>query len=832
MDPQTSVDPHTPSKRPYPRPMVNICISFLCGIVYARFFPFEYTLAFVCLLFLLAVWWKLTRDIGPGENKRIHLRIFLCLTALIGALRMETLLRQWNERAKLVKEIADSGEHLFTGTIEEIRILRSGKASAVLANVRFEKRKRNQVFPGRVELYANTGKLASFLPGDQIQTRGQLVPIQGPSLPTGMNYQEYRFSHSIYGTISIDDDIHIVSIPSSSSFQIGRLRGFAYTALRRIHHLLPEISFRAPDDRNHDRQERLSLLSSICLGIRGGEPVDLQLALSTSGLAHVTSISGLHVSLILLVIAYALKGMGLKRKHAGAMTILLGIVYLLFTGARIPTLRAVMMAFVFIGQFFAQRKVDPLNSLALAACVLVLICPGELFLPSFQLSFTAVLFLILHRPMSQWLDERIRPRWLAWIPRSLLASFIVTAALFPFIVHYFHIWSWGAIPGNLLAIPIVGCLLPLTYFWIASSFLSLAALTNVLGYAVAYLVALLQGLIHFFSDKEMFWGILASPGFPLLLFPFLILLVLCREESLLIHWGAYRIRHYHAALALIALAVWIYSCPPIFQPLRVDCVSLGQGDCNIVCTPSGKTILVDGGPKPDDLENRRYSRLTEFLLAQGIRRIDLMVLTHPQSDHIGALGDVAAHFPVGLLIEGKTDCDSQVYQTFLQTIRQRRIPRKTVLAGDRIQIDPAVEIWTLHPTPESLATKDLNENSVVLRLQYHDFDLLLTGDIGKSVEKELCDRYENWAVDLLKVPHHGSRYSSSIEFLREIHPQFAIIETGRNSYGHPHEETQKRLHSIYAHILRTDRDGTVQLRTFGTGFRIHTTRSNHLYIHN
>ena len=645
MDPQPPITQNALSKRPYPRPMVNICLALLCGIVYARFFPFDFTLAFILLLFLLAVWWKLTRNADPGQSKWIHLRMLLCLTALIGGLRMETLLRQWSDRAKLAMEIADLGEHTFSGTIEEIRLQGKRPAVAILTGVRFEKWNRSRVFPGDVELRVSAEKLEPFRPGDEIQTQGRLVPIRGPSLPTGMNFQEYRFSQNVFGTVYIDETTPIVSVSSSSSFHVGRLRGLAYGALHRIRRLLPDAPAGTAEDQERDRRERLGLIASICLGIRGGEPADLKNALSVSGLAHVTSISGLHVSLILLVLAYALKGMGLKRKQAGAVSILFAVFYLIFTGARIPTLRAVMMAFIFIGQFFTQRRVEPLNSLALAACVLLLIHPGELFLPSYQLSFTAVLFLILHQPASQWIHERVRPQWLAWIPRGLLASFIVTAALSPFIVHYFHIWSWGAIPGNLLAIPIVGCLLPLTYLWIISSLFPLGALTSVLGYAAAYLVSFLQGLIHFFSDWEIFWGILASPGFPFLLFPILILLLFCREGTLLVQWGAYRIRNYHAALALIALAVPISIFLPFFQPLRVDFVSLGQGDCILIQTPSGKTILVDGGPKPEGLENRRFSRLTEFLLAEGIRQIDLMVLTHPQSDHIGALGMWRPIFP-------------------------------------------------------------------------------------------------------------------------------------------------------------------------------------------
>ena len=144
-------------------------------------------------------------------------------------------------------------------------------------------------------------------------------------------------------------------------------------------------------------------------------------------------------------------------------------------------------------------------------------------------------------------------------------------------------------------------------------------------------------------------------------------------------------------------------------------------------------------------------------------------------------------------------------------------------------------LWVLHPglaADEPYNSRvDINEYSVVILLEYKQFRALFTGDIGESTETRLCERYDRWDVDLLKVPHNGSRYSSSSRFLAEISPAYAVISLGRNPYNPPNEESYDRLYAVQAQVLRTDYDGTVRVQTYGDGYRLYTTRSNRLYIH-
>jgi len=798
------------------------------GIVYANTFPIGITYVLLAVLILVLGWITATRKglVPPGTTA--HWRVVLFIAALLGAARMEALHLVWHQRANAIHTLSRMGEQSVSGTVEEIRVYENGLASLFLSGVRMEKWSRQRTFPGRIEIRGSASQLAPFQPGDGLKTVGRVVPIRGPSVPTSFNRQDYRYSQNIFGSIYIAKDTAVTRLPSQ---QWSRFRGLAYAAIARIRQALPSES-RLPFMRDPvSRDEIAGLIGSMGYGIRSMMPAALSQGLQASGLAHITSISGLHVSLILFGVAYLLKQAGLTRKQAALFTAGLACLYVLIVGARLPTLRAALMAFVFLGSYFVQRRIDSLNSLAIAALLLLFLHPGELFLASFQLSFAAVLTLILFAPVQQkiWMMGYY-PQILKRSLQGIITSVAVVVGLAPFTIAYFNIWSWGAIFGNLIAIPVVGFLLPVTYVWSASMLLPFPPLTDILGQLTEWLACFLILIIRFFSDREIFYIILSYPGVTFSVLMFLAFVLLCRPAVKLWGDGAVSIRSYHLALIAIAVLCWRNVLFTPWTPLRIDFLSLGQGDCTVVHTPGGQTVMIDGGP-PRKTDSIRQPILVDYLRAQGISAIDAMVLTHPQSDHIGAMADVARHVPVSMLLEGTQEADTQYYKRFIQTMQTLHVPRKTVRTGDRIDLDHGVTLWVLSPDDSTIQKDcDVNEKSVVLLLQYQELDVLLTGDIGFVMEKELCDKYNRWDVDVLKVPHHGSQYAGSESFLQEIRPEFAVIPVGRNAYGHPHQEARDRLYAIGAHVLRTDYDGTIRLVSDGHDYRLYSTRSNRLYI--
>lgn len=823
---QTYLTQDIDTKHPIPRPMVGLGLAFMGGIVYGNTFPVNIVLVMFAVLIVVLGWMAAFRRGSIAPRSPIHWRLAIIVTALLGAVRMEMLHLSWHKQANTIEMLSLLDEQTVSGTVEEIRVYGDGSATVFISGVQIEKENRSRTVSSWFEIRGSATKLAAFEPGDRLETTGLIEPIRGPKVPTRFNGQDYRYSQNIFGCVYIENDTPVSRSPSA---RWSRVRGFAYNAVDRIRAALPDETQLPWTHVTAGCDEIAGLIASMGFGIRSILPMELSQSLQTSGLAHVTSISGLHVSLILFGIAMLLKRVGLTRKQAAIITAGLACWYVLMVGAQIPALRAVLMAFVFLGSYFIQRRADSLNSLAIAALILLLLHPGELFLASFQLSFAAVLVLILTAPLNvRIMKLKYYPRFLKWLLQGIVTSTAVVIGLAPFTVAYFGLWSWGAILGNLIVIPLVGVLLPVSYMWLMAMLLPFPPLTDVLGRSSEWLCCASIAVIRFFSG-HVFYTIVPFPGVAVCVLSFLAFVLMCRPGVKLWGDGVVSIRSYHVALILIAIVMWHKTLFAPWIPLRIDFLSLGQGDCTVIQTPSGNVMLIDGGAPPHP-KSQREPLLLDYLNAQGISTIDAMLVTHPEADHIGALGEVARKIPAGTIIEGTRQADSDYYKQFISTITTQGVSRQSVRAGDRIDLDTDVTLWVLSPDGATLASDSSpNEKSVVLLLQYKELDVLLTGDIGFEIEKQLCDRYDNWDVDTLKVPHHGSRFSSGERFLNETRPEFAVIQVGRNTYGHPHREAQARLSQAGAEVLRTDRDGTVRLTSDGQGYRIYTTRSDRLY---
>ncbi len=807
-----------------PRPLVGVCLAFLCGIVYARFFPCSIFLALIALLILCLSWFTIVRKGLIRPDSAFHWRMVLMLAALVGAVRMESLLQSWDNQLSLVAELSRMGDQEITGTVEETRIYNNQTGIVFLTNVKLAKWNRERILPGKLELRGSANKLGDFYPGDELRTTGRISPIRGPSVPTGFDSQTYRYSLNVFASSYLARDS---SISRTEPEGWSPIRGFAYGAMNDIQRKLSQDKSLSSES----IKQYTGLIASICYGIKSLTPQEIKASLSRSGLAHLTSISGLHVSMVLVVLMLLLKRMGLTRKQAAWITGAAAIFYVLLVGARIPTLRAVLMTFVILGSYFAERRIDSLNSLALAAIVLLLLYPGELFLPSFQLSFMAVFTLLLISPVNLYILRNFRFRPLQWFMQGCITSAAVITGLAPFTVSYFHLFSWGAIPGNLIAIPVVAFLLPISYAWSFSMMLPFSWLSGLLEQCAVWLCDLLLATINYFSQTVFYYEIPHIPVVCTILF-LGALILMSRPKLQLLEIYRIRIRAYHISLALIGSMIWLPMVYANFEPLRIDFAALGQGDCIIIRTPDKRTAIIDGGPSLRNQNPLQTPMLVKYLQSEGIDHIDAMFVTHPQSDHIGTLGDVAQHFPVSMLIEGSRESDIETYKKFEDVIEHNNIPRKLVHRGDYIKLGETTTLWVLHPEEQSSNIKqDVNEQSIVLLLMHRDLEALFTGDIGAKTEKMLCKEFDNWDIDVLKVPHHGSRYASSVEFLEETKPEFAIIQVGRNTYGHPHDEARYRLFDIGAHVLRNDYDGTIQLRYWNNDIRLYATRSNKLYIY-
>lgn len=250
--------------------------------------------------------------------------------------------------------------------------------------------------------------------------------------------------------------------------------------------------------------------------------------------------------------------------------------------------------------------------------------------------------------------------------------------------------------------------------------------------------------------------------------------------------------------------------------MNVHFIDVGQGDSILIQTPAKKTILVDGGsPKAGP-------KVVDYLKKLQIEKLDLMIATHPDIDHIGGLPHVMKSIQVNELIDSGKFYTTKTYFKYVNQIKQNNIPIVTATKGEYIHIDPALKIKVLNTYERR---KNNNQSSIVLKITYDDIDFLLMADVEKGQEKELQAEY-NLKADIVKIAHHGSRTSSSLEFLQEVNPKIALITySKKNKYGHPVQQVIENLNNINTLIYSTAVFGDIIIQTDGQNFFIIPTKS-------
>ncbi len=262
-------------------------------------------------------------------------------------------------------------------------------------------------------------------------------------------------------------------------------------------------------------------------------------------------------------------------------------------------------------------------------------------------------------------------------------------------------------------------------------------------------------------------------------------------------------------LLISFLAIWYFVFLPPVRDLKIVFCDVGQGDGTLLEFPDGKTALVDSGPDIKILEclgkNLPFYR----------RKIDLVFLSHPDADHVGGLNYVLNHYKVGRIIESGIGKNTKAYQSFADTVKAQQIPEIIALQGTEFDITSKTKAKVLLPASVSGSTS-LNNMSEILLLTYIKEEILFTGDMEKEEATQMASFYPKLQANLIKIPHHGSKYSLDERFYYQLAPKYAIISVGvKNRYGHPHKEVLDFLGKRGIEIFRTDQLGDITFETNG-----------------
>lgn len=662
----------------------------------------------------------------------------------------------------------------------------------------------------------------SLSPGEKIRFPARLKPFRNFMNPGAYDYVSSMKAKGFVCSAAVSDGRSIVPMGSGAMpFPYGTIETLKRPIRRLMHQNL------APEDD--------ALLSALILGERQDMNLSLREPFLQTGLGHILAVSGLHIGLVAWITFFFFKWLLTKsyrlmlsinvRKLAALLTCFPVVAYACLAGLHVSCQRAVIMALVFFASVILDREKDIWSTLALAALIILALEPAACFSISFQLSFGAVLGILwLTSPLMARIGSRSGSesgarRFFIRIAIYLLglASICIAAQVFllPVTVYYFHRISPVAVFANMTAIPFLG-------LWILPAGLLSALMLPASPYlAVVFLQIGATGLhgmmaiIRFWSQLPFssLWMVTPTPlemaMFYLLLFSLFffrrwvwikkVLIILCAVVFLDVGCGMY--------------SVWFQ------QRLRVTYLDVGQGNSALVEFPGGKRMLIDGGGFPGSTFDVGRNVVAPFLWQSRIRHIDYMVMSHPQADHMNGLVFIAEAFhPTEFWYNGD-QTESPVFKHLMGVLSSqgtRLLSPHDLRPGRNIS---GVDVSILYPDgsqdemPGEKRAVNLNDRSMVLKLTYHGESFLFPGDIEHQGEAVLLRRDpESIRSQVLLSPHHGSSTSASVMFLKEVAPKICIISCGKNRrFGFPHPITLQRLKAGRCLILRTDREGAIQI---------------------
>jgi competence protein ComEC len=589
-------------------------------------------------------------------------------------------------------------------------------------------------------------------------------------------------------------------------------------------------------------EPQASVGQAMLVGLREGIPDELNASFQRSGLTHILAISGMNIGIVLGLSIAISRGLFGRRNLYLLLPLAVLWLYALMAGMSPSVARAAVMGTVYLAALFFGRPNSALPGLGLAAGVMVAITPAVLWDISFQLSFAAVAGIAAFtQPITGLLRSlpALRGGLGAAVAEPIAVTVAATATTIPLTAFYFQSIAWVGVPATLLVLPVLPFILVAHalaglvglasatvggwFGWVA--WLPTAYVTEVTDLAARVPGGQLETGQLAVLFVFLYYGILVAF---LLWGPLKRLLDRLGGSSATerpVEWGVGpKLALPTVAAVAVTALIWIAAATVPDGKLHVVFIDVGQGDAIFIETPSGQQVLVDGGPDPLEA--------VQFLGARmgfADRSLGLVVLTHPHADHAVGLAEVLKRYQVRWILETGEEHMGPAYAAWRLAVGEEDAAIVHAQEGQIWSIGDGVSIQVLNPPAKPLrgTSSDVNNSSVVLRIAYGQRSFLLTGDIFEEGEDWMVRQGASLDSDVLKVAHHGSRTSSSEDFLNKVTPRFAVVSVGReNRFGHPHPDTLEMLREKTGEgaVLTTAEHGTIEMMTDGERLEVKTER--------
>jgi competence protein ComEC len=788
-------------------PFIKFAVLFILGILLGNFLPFNTSVYFIISFVLLAILIVIFTLKLNSNLSLINSFIAYLLILLFGILTEN--IKDSELDSPLSKYQKERNATLY-GEVNEIELYKDFEIVFYILtdSISFD----NKLFITNDKLICkfrgdslNRKYLYENLkPGNKIYLTGTYQKGRDRRNPGEFDYDRYLNSKGLTGLlISYDTDSIKILERKSDYFKS------ALFSLRKI-----------IDDNIHKLHtpNTAALLRGLLLADRSEISYETKNEFINSGVIHILAVSGLHVGYILLIFIFVFGRFGIFTRSV--LTIIGLLIFMFITGVPPSVFRATLMAITIIVAFLSGRSTNIINSVSIAAVIILLFYPNEIYNPGFQLSFSAVLAIALLYPyfQKQIFKLRLKHKWIEYILLFCAVSISAQLGTIPFTLAYFSKLSVVSIFANLIVIPAVGVIIANAFVTLFISFLShqiasyFASANDLISWSIFKFIKFVGGL-----DFSFIW-IRNFTIYDSIIF-YLVLIAL-----LFIY------RKLDKLFLKILLTIIIIGSLFLFtdfdnknlmpeNKLSILMIDVGQGDSFLIKFPNGKTAIIDAGEANPFIDNgeRVIIPLLDYL---GIDKIDYGFISHLDIDHYGGFVSLIYNDRISEVYRPKPDSSdkSKRLEKFLKENKiKTNIYRKTSLGigNSKVYIlnDPDDYTYNFFSS---------NDRSGVLKIVYGKTSFLFVGDCEFPAEYFLASRFSNMLdSDVLKVGHHGSKTGSSLAFLNLVSPDISLISAGiKNKFNHPAEEVLNNLKAVNSQILRTDYLGAVLLQSDGIEIKI------------
>lgn len=762
------------------RPLLIVAISYIIGIVIGVYFRMSIPFILIILIINCII----------INKKYLKVIIIIIITIIISS--TETI--YLNNRYENINENLNAKSIKLIGTIcsqiEETDY-------KYIVTIKTEKRYKNV----KMIIYFNKDKveLEKLTYGNEIVITGKYNEPDGRRNYKGFNYKEYLKTKEIYGIIECESEVQVVKNKNLNFIQLA------------INNLSIKIK------QNLDKillKDTKDLAVGILLGVSSDIDSEVKQNFRDCNLSHMLAISGSHLTYLILGLNLLLNKKILGIRKCKVITIIIIIIFMLIVNMSSSIVRAGICTIISILGTLIYRKSDSYTAIAISLLFSLIKNPFSLFNIGLQLSYLATLGIIIFYTMLSKIKIS-EGKLKKYIIENIISTLSANILILPITTYYFNTIPTNFLLSNLVAGPVLGISLIFELITVFISFISIK-LAQVPGAVVNVCLILLTKITKIISKIPNITVVTPKIASVILIYIIILNVWLYTNKR-----NIYKNLKISRLLCILIIIILIINFLNIERTMRIYFIDVGQGDSSLICTPTGKNILIDGGgsrtPEKYDVGEKV---LLPYLLDRRIKKLDYIIISHFDADHAQGIEAVIDKIKVKNIVVSRQASQSVEYDKIIKMCKEKKIKIIDVKRGEKIVIDKYAYFDILHPGDTLLddGKGGLNANAIVAKLNYKMdnklFTVLFTGDIEYDAEQELVKEYGNkLKSDILKVAHHGSKTSSSQEFINLVKPEIALIGVGKdNTFGHPNYGVIEKLKKIKAKIYRTDLDGEIIIK--------------------